>query len=162
MVDEQKIEAEFQQQIYDLKSSIERIGERQDELKGYVYEVYDSISELKTIIANLPKEAYEAKAKLHLAVQKNHELISRLYDSISNFEAVRCRYSQDVGRVTKDKLHFLNVELRRVEDKTETNTASVLRFMRELREMISAVNSNPEVTREIEHSLENKPEYSMD
>ena len=157
-----KIEEEFRQQIEDLKQSIDRIGIRQDELKGYIFEVTDAISEIKVMIAGLPKEAYEAKSKFHLAIQKNHELISKLYDSISNFEAVRCRYSQDIGRLTKEKLYLINIDLKRVEDKTDSASSSIFKFMKELRQMITEVNSNPEISNKILGSIENKPEYNMD
>lgn len=160
--DYSKIDQDFQNQIDELKNSIERVGLRQDELKTYIFEVTDSINELKAILASLPKEAYEAKGKLHMAMQKNYEVITKLYDTISSFESVRQRYQQDAGRLTKDKLYFINIELRRIEDKTDSSSGSVLKFMKELQQMIKTVQSSPEISNQILGSLEDKPEYNMD
>lgn len=160
--DTKKIEQEFQDHIEELKYSIERIGSRQDEIRGYIFEITHSINELKSLLANLPKEAYEAKGKLHMAMQKNYEIISRFYDNISNFESVRNRYQQDIGKLTKDKIYLLNLEIRKIEEKNEASSGSALKFMRELREMISTIQSSPEISNKILSSLENRPEYSMD
>lgn len=159
--DKKKIENELQNHIDELKNSIERVGNRQDEIKGYIFEITDTINELKSILANLPKEAYDAKSKLHLAVQKNYEIISRFYDNISNFESVRNRYSQDIGRLTKDKITLINIELRKIEEKNDVSSGALFKFMREFREMVSTVNNSPEIANKILTSFENKPEYHI-
>ena len=161
-IDERKqMEKEFQDQIEELKASIERVGLRQDEIKCYIVDVTATIAEAKTALKNLPKEAYEAKGKLYLAIQKNNELIAKMYDSIANFESVRHRYQAEIGKLTKDKLMFLHVELRKVEDKIDNTTAGMTRFMQELREFVSAASQNPAAGK-IDVKMDNDPAYSLD
>lgn len=160
MANEKEIENEFQQQIENLKESIERVGMRQDELKSYIYNITSSSEQIQLQINSLPADAYKTKSNLYLALNKNNELIARLYDTISSFEAVRHRYQQDIGRLTKDKIFFLNVELKRVENKMETTSTAMAGFIKELRNFVTTV-SNVE-TRPILASLENSPEYSLD
>ena len=154
--DTRKIEVEFEKQIQELRESIDRVGLRQDELRGYVFEVTDIVKEIQSQISSLPSNAYEAKGKFHLAMQKNNELISRLYDTIANFESVRHRYQQDIGRLTKDKIYFINIELRKVEEKMDSNSSSMIKFMKELRSLVSSVTENPEVSSKILGSIEKK------
>ena len=161
-IDERKsMEKEFQDQIEELKASIERVGLRQDEIKCYIVDVTATIAEVKMLLNNLPKDAFEAKGKMYLAIQKNNELIAKMYDSIANFESVRHRYQAEIGKVTKDKLMFLNVELKKVEDKMDNTTAGMTRFMRELREFVSAANQNPAAGK-IDVKVDDDPAYSMD
>lgn len=155
------IELEFQKQINNLSESIERVGIRQDELRGYIVSVSQNIDELKQQISSLTPSAHEVRAKFHLAIQKNNELISRLYDTIANFESVRHRYQQDIGRMTKDKLYFINIELKRLENKFENNSNDALKFMKELRNLVATVTKNESVQSHINDAL-NKPEYSME
>lgn len=159
--DLKKIESEFEQQIQELRESIDRVGIRQDELKGFVFEISDTINEIKMQLATLPKEAFEARAKFHLAIQKNNELISRLYETISSFESVRHRYQQEIGKTTRDKIMFLNIEIKRVEDKFDNTSAGMTKFMKELRTFVSEVSKKPEVM-EVVNDIESRPEYSME
>lgn len=163
-IEEQKsnVEQEFNQQIQDLQAAIERVGLRQDELKAFIFDVSATIKKLQENLDSLPKEAYDAKGKFYLAIQKNNELISRYYDTISSFEAVRHRYQQDIGRLTKDKLYFINIELRRVEDKFDNTSASMSKFTKEIRELISTIAENPVISKKLIGSVEDKPEYSME
>ena len=154
-------ESDFLKQIAEIRESIERVGIRQDELKGYVFEVTDSIKNLKSILAGLPKDAAKTKVDIHLTIQKNYDLISKFYENISSFESVRNRYQQDIGRLTKEKIYFLNVEIRKIEQKTDSSTGSVLKFMKELRSMIATVNNNPEISSRVLGSIEGRPEYDM-
>lgn len=161
-IDEKKIESEFMQQIQELRDSIDRIGLRQDELKGCIYEVTDIVKSIQQQVESLPPTAYEARAKFHLAIQKNNELISRLYDTISNFESVRHRYQQDIGRLTKDKIYFLNIELRRVEDKMDSTSSGMAKIMKELRQLVSTIVENPNISNKVLDSIEGKPEYNLE
>lgn len=161
-IDERKqMEKEFQDQIEELKASIERVGLRQDEIKCYIVDVTATIAEVKTTLKTLPKEAFEAKGKLYLAIQKNNELVAKMYDSIANFESVRHRYQSEIGKITRDKLMFLNVELRKVEDKIDNTTAGMTRFMQELREFVSAASQNSAAGK-INVKMDNDPAYSLD
>ena len=161
-IDERKqMEKEFQDQIEELKASIERVGLRQDEIKCYIVDVTATIAEAKTTLKNLPKEAFEAKGKLYLAIQKNNELVAKMYDSIANFESVRHRYQAEIGKLTKDKLMFLHVDLKKVEDKIDNTTAGMTRFMQELREFVSAANQNS-AAEKINIKMDNDPAYSLD
>ena len=161
-IDERKqMEKEFQDQIEELKASIERVGLRQDEIKCYIVDVTATIAEAKTTLKNLPKEAFEAKGKLYLAIQKNNELVAKMYDSIANFESVRHRYQAEIGKLTKDKLMFLHVDLKKVEDKIDNTTAGMTRFMQELREFVSAASQNPAAGK-IDVKMDNDPAYSLD
>lgn len=156
------IENEFIGQINELKSSIDRVGIRQDEIKGYILEVKQSIDSINQQILALPPAAFEAKAKFYLAIQKNTELISRFYDTISNFESVRHRYQQDVGRVTKDKIYFINIEMRKIESNTEETGASISTLVKELKSLINDINAQPTVVKEVMNSIEKNPQYSME
>lgn len=158
----QKMEEEFNKQIEELKASIERVGLRQDEVKSYIIDISATINEVKIALQNLPKDAGEARGKMYLAIQKNNELVSKLYDTIANFESVRHRYQAEIGKITKDKLVFLNIDLKRVEDKLDNTTAGMTKFMRELKEFVSAVGKNTEITDRIKTDLDDKPEYSME
>ncbi len=161
-VEEKKImELEFNNQIEELKASIERVGLRQDEVKCYIVDVTATITEAKTMLKNLPKDAYEAKGKLYLAIQKNNELVAKMYDTIANFESVRHRYQAEIRKLTRDKLVFLNIELKKVEDKMDSTTAGMTRFMRELREFVAAANQTP-AGGKIDVKSEEEPAYSME
>ena len=161
-IEERKImEKEFNDQIEELKASIERVGLRQDEVKCYIVDVTAAITEAKITLKNLPKDEYKTKSTLYLVIQKNSELVSKMYDTIANFESVRHRYQAEIGKITKDKLMFLNVELKKVEDKMDSTTAGMTRFMRELREFVAAANQNPAVGK-IDVKIEEDPAYSMD
>ena len=161
-IEERKImEKEFNDQIEELKASIERVGLRQDEVKCYIVDVTAAITEAKITLKNLPKDEYKTKSTLYLVIQKNSELVSKMYDTIANFESVRHRYQAEIGKITKDKLMFLNVELKKVEDKMDSTTAGMTRFMRELREFVATANQNPAAGK-IDVKIEEDPAYSMD
>lgn len=161
-IEEKKLmERQFDDQIEEIKASIERVGLRQDEVKCYIVDVTATISEAKTMLKNLPKDAFEAKGKLYLAIQKNNELVSKMYDTIANFESVRHRYQAEIGKLTRDKLMFINIELKRVEDKMDSTTAGMTRFMRELREFVATANQNPAAGK-INVKIEDDPAYSME
>lgn len=161
-IEEKKImEKEFNDQIEELKASIERVGLRQDEIKCYIVDVTAAITEAKMMLKNLPKDEYKTKSTLYLAIQKNNELVAKMYDTIANFESVRYRYQAEIGKITRDKLVFLNIELKKVEDKMDSTTAGMTRFMRELREFIAAANQNPAAGK-INVKIEDDPAYSME
>ena len=161
-IEERKdMEKEFNNQIEELKSSIERVGLRQDEVKCYIVDITAAINEAKLTLKNLPKEEYKIKSTLYLTIQKNSELVAKMYDTIANFESVRHRYQAEIGKITRDKLMFLNIELKKVEDKMDSTTAGMTRFMRELREFVAAANQNPAAGR-INVKIEDDPAYSME
>ena len=95
-----------------------------------------------------------------MTLRKNNELVAKMYDTIANFESVRHRYQAEIGKITRDKLVFLNIELRKVEDKMDSTTAGMTKFMRELREFVAAANQNPAAGK-IDIKLDD-PAYSMD
>lgn len=157
-----KMENEFNQQIEELKASIERVGLRQDEVKCYIVDITATINEVKIALKNLPKDEYKSKGNLYLAIQKNNELIAKMYDTIANFESVRHRYQSEIGKLTKDKLEFINISLKKVEDKMDNTTAGMTRFMRELREFVSAVGKDNTMSEKIKIDVDENPEYSME
>ena len=63
--------------------------------------------------------------------------------------------------MTKDKLYFINIELKRLENKFENNSNDALKFMKELRNLVATVTKNESVQSHINDAL-NKPEYSME
>ena len=157
-----KMENEFNQQIEELKASIERVGLRQDEVKSYIIDLSAAINEIKIVLKNLPKDEHKSKGNLYLAIQKNNELVAKMYDTIANFESVRHRYQAEIGKLTKEKLEFINISLKKVEDKMDNTTAGMTKFMRELREFVSAVGKDNDISEKIKTDLDEKPEYSMD
>ena len=162
-VDEtKKMEDEFNKQIEELKASIERVGLRQDEVKCYIVDITATINEVKIALKKLPKEEAKSKSNLYLVIQKNNELIAKMYDTIANFESVRHRYQSEIGKLTKDKLEFINISLKKVEDKMDNTTAGMTKFMRELKEFVSAVGKNNEFVDKIKTDLDERPEYSME
>ena len=162
-MDEKKqneIESSYNKQIKNIEESINRIGLRQDEIKSYILDVNRAISEISVQISECNNK--ETQLKMRIAIQKNIELISKLYDSISSFESIRQRYQQDVSKLTESKIRFINVELRRVEEQLNSNSTDVVQFVSQLRNYIAEITKSKTTMKKINNDLSMSPEYSMD
>lgn len=161
-MDENNVKAisnEYGNRISDLKKSIDRVLRRQDEIKTYIASIDVSVRDLELSISQANNA--EQRLRIRVAIQKNIELISRLYDSMSGFESICQRYYDSIGKLTENKIRFINLEIRKLEDKYNAQSNDVSTFVNELRELVKKAASTKE-TKKIEVDLKNDPNFSMD
>lgn len=150
---------DYQNRVDELLLSIDRIGIRQSELQGYIVTIDHSINSLD--IQAKTSQVPDQKIKCYNLIQKNTELLVKLFDSISGFEGIRQRYQQDINKLTTDKIRLLNIELKRIEDKTNSTVLDASVLVNELRDLIRNV-ANTEVNKDIKSELNKDAIYNMD
>ena len=156
---EQHSTAEFEKQIQGIWASIDRVGLKQDEIKNYIVIIDQGLEILNVQLRTATQ--LDVKMKILISIQKNTELIAKLYEVISSFESIRQRYQQDISKLTNEKLRFAYIELRRLEDKigdVEINTSTLIN---ELRSLIQQASSSKELVEKAKPDIKKHPEYSM-
>ena len=157
----QEVSDEFEEQINNLKSSIERVGIRQDEIKAYIFDVQSMNDDIKLKIKSLTKEQFEIKVKMQIAISKNYELINDFYNTVSSFESIRQRYEADISKLTKEKLYLINVSMQQIQNKTESASQGMIAFVKEMKSFVNAIQTNKIELSEAK-DLEADPIYSME
>lgn len=150
----------YHSRINEINKAIDRIGNRQDEIKSYILSIDQSINQLELDIQTCQNA--EQRLRIRVAIQKNTELIANLFNSISSFESIRQRYQQDLNKLSENKLRLISIDLRKIEEQfnnTQLNETS--KFIQELRELIEKAPKKVNVDK-IKTDLNTSPEYSMD
>lgn len=154
------VEQSYEHRINEIKDSIERIGIKQDEIKVYIAEIDQSIKATELDVQNAKNS--EQRLRLRVAIQKNTELIAKLYDSISNFESIRQRYQENMGKLTESKLRFINIELYKLEQQTNMQSTDVIKFVSELKSYVQKLSGSKSTVKKVQNELKESREYSME
>jgi len=155
---EKQANVDYDKQIQSIWESIDRVGLKQDEIKNYIIIIDQGLEILNTQL-KLAQQP-DIRMKIITGIQRNTELIAKLYDTISSFESIRQRYQQDISKLTGDKLRFIHIELKRLEDKMDTELSSST-LIGELRTLVQQINSSREIVEKTENELKKNPEYNM-
>lgn len=158
MTAEKQANVDYDKQIQSIWESIDRVGLKQDEIKNYIIIIDQGLEILNTQL-KLAQQP-DIRMKIITGIQRNTELIAKLYDTISSFESIRQRYQQDISKLTGDKLRFIHIELKRLEDKMDTELSSST-LIGELRTLVQQINSSREIVEKTENELKKNPEYNM-
>ena len=98
------------------------------------------------------------RSKFYFAIRENIELLTKIFNSISDLENIKHRYHKEIDDVITNKIKLIAVDIRRIEDKIADGSGDLTSFFEKLGNVM--VNSNKAVTNTTA-ALENDPEYKM-
>jgi len=152
------ITSEFDLHQKTVEECIEHIKIRQMELQSMITIIQAANGNLETLLMKEkdPKE----KGKLYNIVRNNTEVLTQLYTTVAQFETVKHKYVQDIGRIIKDKNHMVHIELRSLDEKFATLTQNdAVSLILNLKELLKGTDR---IDNQIKQTNIQETEYKMD
>ena len=151
-----EIQGELGGRQKDLDAQISHIARFVDDLISHKISIENANRHLEQM-AMAEKDSAK-KNKYYYAIRENIELLTKIFNSISDLENIKYRYNKEIDDVIANKIKIIAIDIRRIDDKIGDGSGDLVAFF----EKLSSVMSNPnKVTTNTAAVLENDPEYKM-
>jgi len=99
------------------------------------------------------------RGKFYTTLRMNIELLTKIFNSISELESIKHRYHKDINEVVYNKLKLINIDIRKIEESLKDNNMDMIGFFEKLGNAMS--NLTKAGSTPVKTELENKPEYKL-
>lgn len=140
-----------------LEKQIVHIEHKQSELQNYMSTIENNISHMEQLISNEQQAMSPNNDKIRgmrVAITKNVELVTKLYDSYKEFEAVKFRYYKEMSDNNYRRHRLIELELKKMNDRSNSLGQEFYDIMRNL---ASLQNDNS-----VDHDLLNQASIPLD
>lgn len=153
--------AEIQGELVNRQKSLDS---QIDHLDKFVTDLISHKISLENANRNLEQLAIAEKdqtkrSKYYFAIRENIELLTKIFNSISDLENIKHRYHKEIDDVIANKIKFIAVDIRKIEDKISDGSGDISSFFEKLANAMS--NPTKSNTNTAISTLENDPEYKM-
>ncbi|MFA7204220.1 MAG: hypothetical protein WC188_11005 [Candidatus Caldatribacteriota bacterium] len=152
-----EIEVEYKDCQNKLESQIDHLDRFIQDLVSHKLSLENANRHIEQL-AMAEKDAFK-KSKYYEAISRNIELLTKIFNSISELENIKYRYHKEIDDVIQNKIRLIKIDLRKLAEKINDDGVNLLQFF----EKLSNVLSNP--TKKFEEaskiSIEENPEYTL-
>lgn len=99
------------------------------------------------------------RAKYFVAIRTNIELLTKIFDSISELESIKQRYYKEINSITIGKFKLVDVDIRKIDEGLKNGGENLSEFFEKLTNTMSGLGKVQ--TNAIKTNLEKDPEYKL-
>lgn len=144
-----------------LEKQIISIEIKQNDLQNYVCSIDSNIKHLENLIAIEQQQKPPNLEKIRFLrgnIVKSIELLNDIYKTYKEFEETKFKYYKEIGD-NKFRLHkLIELELRKIDEKTEASTEEFFELMRNLSAYMNSSKSQENSTSDSTVLFEDEPQ----
>lgn len=98
------------------------------------------------------------RGKYYTALRLNIELLTKIFNSISELESIKHRYHKEIDEVVLGKIKLIAVDIRKIDDALKDGSGDLVGFFEKLGNAISNLNKSGTA---IKTNVAEDPEYKL-
>jgi len=151
-----EIKAEFLQRKNQLEQQIDHLDNFITDLTSHKISLENANRHIEHLIT-LEKDQIK-KSKYFHAIRNNIELLTKVFNSISEIESIKHRYYKEINEITISKFKLIDVDIRRINEKIRDGGQENLSvFFEKLKDTLSG----SKISNKEESNLNKDPEYKL-
>jgi len=151
-----EIHSEFEQRKKELECQLDHLDKFVTDLRSHKISLENVNQQLEQLAS---KESDASKrAKYYVAIRSNIELLTKIFNSISELESIKHRYHKEIDDIMLEKIRLFNIDMRKLEG-LKDGGENLVEFFEKLSNAMS--NSNKFQNDIIKSSLQKNPEYKL-
>lgn len=99
------------------------------------------------------------KRKLFELLRENIELLTKVFNAISELESIKYRYHKEIDDVITDKFKLIAIDIRKIDERMKDGNGDLTVFFEKLGNVMS--NLDRKETISIQQKLDDNPEYKL-
>ena len=151
------IVAEFSERRTKLEQEIDHLDNFIIDLKSHKISLEHVNSQLEQLAAQ--EQDRNKRTKFFVAIRANIELLTKIFNSISELENIKQRYHKELNDVMTNKIKLVEIDIRKLEEGLKNGSENLSEFFEKLGNALS--NSNRQQSQQIEKKLDENPDYKL-
>ncbi|HQM07631.1 MAG TPA: hypothetical protein PLR97_07535 [Bacilli bacterium] len=152
-----EIKTEFSERKKQLEQQIDHLDNFITDLKSHKISLENANRQLEQLAAQ-ETDAVK-KAKYFAAIRTNIELLTKIFNSMSELESIKHRYHKEINDITIGKFRLLDVDIRKIDEGLKNGGENLSEFFEKLGNAMSGVGKAQAST--IKTNLDKDPEYKL-
>jgi hypothetical protein len=151
----EEIQSEFISRQKNLESQIDHLDRFVTDLISHKISLENANRQIEQM-ASSEKDGVK-RGKLYHALRNNIELLTKIFNSISELESIKFKYHKEIDGVIEQKIRIIAIDIRRLEEKRDSDDIDLVGFFEKLSNVISSPTKRKVITQE----LNSDPEYKL-
>jgi DNA repair ATPase RecN len=152
-----EIKIEFSERKKQLEQQIDHLDNLITDLKSHKISLENANRQLEQL-ASQETDAVK-KAKYFAAIRTNIELLTKIFNSMSELESIKHRYHKEINDITIGKFRLLDVDIRKIDEGLRNGGENLSEFFEKLGNAMSGLSKAQANT--IKTNLDKDPEYKL-
>ncbi len=152
-----EIRTEFSERKKQLEQQIDHLDNLIIDLKSHKISLENANRQLEQL-ASQETDAVK-KAKYFAAIRTNIELLTKIFNSMSEIESIKHRYHKEINDITIGKFRLLDVDIRKIDEGLKNGGENLSEFFEKLGNAMSSTGKAHVGT--IKTNLDKDPEYKL-
>jgi translation initiation factor 2B subunit (eIF-2B alpha/beta/delta family) len=152
-----EIKTEFSERKKQLEQQIDHLDNFITDLKSHKISLENANRQLEQLAVQ-ETDAVK-KAKYFAAIRTNIEILTKIFNSMSELESIKHRYHKEINDITIGKFRLLDVDIRKIDEGLKNGGENLSEFFEKLGNAMSGVGKAQAST--IKTNLDKDPEYKL-
>lgn len=136
--DKDRIRLEFAERKKELERQIDHLDKFVTDLKSHKISLENANRQLEQL-ASQESDA-SRRAKYYVAIRSNIELLTKIFNSISELESIKHRYHKEIDDIMLGKIRLIDIDIRKLDEGLKSGGENLAEFFEKLSSALTSSN----------------------